>query len=83
MRGDYRVAGLDNVAKRYRGKTILTDPYLAPVAGPFGFEANKLPGYTKLEAGRSFCVDDPASLLYGKIVSQKLAATQAKLPVAR
>lgn len=45
------------------------------VAGPFGFEANKLPGYTKLEAGRSFCVDDPASLLYGKIVSQKLAAT--------
>jgi L,D-peptidoglycan transpeptidase YkuD (ErfK/YbiS/YcfS/YnhG family) len=45
------------------------------VAGPFGFEGNKLPGYTKLEAGRSYCVDDPTSLLYGKIVSKKVAAS--------
>jgi D-alanyl-D-alanine dipeptidase len=45
------------------------------MAGPFGFEANKLPGYTKLEAGRSYCVDDPTSPLYGKIVSKKLATS--------
>jgi L,D-peptidoglycan transpeptidase YkuD (ErfK/YbiS/YcfS/YnhG family) len=45
------------------------------VAGPFGFEPNKLPGYTKLEAGRSYCVDDPTSLLYGRIVSRNLAAS--------
>ncbi len=44
------------------------------MAGPFGFEANKLPHYTKLEAGRSYCVDDPTSLLYGRIVSKNLAA---------
>ena len=44
------------------------------VAGPFGFEPNKIRGYTKLESGRSFCVDDPTSLLYGRIVSKELAA---------
>ena len=44
------------------------------VAGPFGFEPNKISGYTKLEPGRSFCVDDPTSLLYGRIVSKQLAA---------
>jgi L,D-peptidoglycan transpeptidase YkuD (ErfK/YbiS/YcfS/YnhG family) len=44
------------------------------VAGPFGFGENNLPGYTRLEAGRSFCVDDPTSILYGKIVSKQLAA---------
>ena len=33
------------------------------VAGPFGFEPNKISGYTKLEPGRSFCVDDATSLL--------------------
>ncbi|MEO8422080.1 MAG: hypothetical protein ABI457_12890 [Hyphomicrobium sp.] len=43
------------------------------VAGPFGFEPNKIRGYTKLESGRSFCVDDPTSLLYGRIVSKQLA----------
>jgi L,D-peptidoglycan transpeptidase YkuD (ErfK/YbiS/YcfS/YnhG family) len=45
------------------------------VAGPIGFEDSKLPRYTKMEAGRSFCVDDPTSLLYGKIVDKKIAAT--------
>ncbi len=44
------------------------------VAGPFGFEPNKIRGYTKLETGRSFCVDDPTSALYGRIVSKELAA---------
>jgi D-alanyl-D-alanine dipeptidase len=43
------------------------------VAGPIGFEDSKLPGYTKMQPGRSFCVDDPTSLLYGKIVSKQLA----------
>ncbi len=43
------------------------------VAGPFGFEPSKMRGYTKLEPGRSFCVDDPTSLLYGRIVSKELA----------
>jgi hypothetical protein len=28
-----------------------------------------------MQAGRSFCVDDPTSLLYGKIVDKKVAAT--------
>ena len=45
------------------------------VAGPFGFEASKLGGYTKLQAGKSFCVDDPTSALYGRIVDKRLAAT--------
>lgn len=45
------------------------------VAGPFGFEASKIGGYTKLQAGKSFCVDDPTSLLYGRIVDKRLAAT--------
>jgi D-alanyl-D-alanine dipeptidase len=44
------------------------------VAGPFGFEPNKIRGYTKLEKGRSYCVDDPTSALYGRIVSKQLAA---------
>jgi L,D-peptidoglycan transpeptidase YkuD (ErfK/YbiS/YcfS/YnhG family) len=44
------------------------------VAGPFGFEPNTINGYTKLGPGRSFCVDDPTSLLYGRIVSKQLAA---------
>ena len=45
------------------------------VAGPIGFEDSKLAGYTKMQPGRSFCVDDPTSLLYGKIVDKRLAAT--------
>jgi L,D-peptidoglycan transpeptidase YkuD (ErfK/YbiS/YcfS/YnhG family) len=44
------------------------------VAGPFGFEPNTISSYTKLEPDRSFCVDDPTSLLYGRIVSKQLAA---------
>jgi L,D-peptidoglycan transpeptidase YkuD (ErfK/YbiS/YcfS/YnhG family) len=42
------------------------------VAGPFGFEPSQLKGYTQLSRGRSFCVDDPTSLLYGKIVDKSL-----------
>jgi L,D-peptidoglycan transpeptidase YkuD (ErfK/YbiS/YcfS/YnhG family) len=42
------------------------------VAGPFGFEPSKLKGYTQLTRGKSFCVDDPSSLLYGKIVDKSL-----------
>lgn len=42
------------------------------IAGPFGFEPSKLRGYTRLSPGRSFCVDDPSSLLYGKIVDKSL-----------
>lgn len=43
------------------------------VAGPFGFEPSKLARYTKLVKGDSFCVADPASGLYGKIVNKRLA----------
>jgi L,D-peptidoglycan transpeptidase YkuD (ErfK/YbiS/YcfS/YnhG family) len=43
------------------------------VAGPFGFEPEKLPRYTKLVKGDSFCVDDPTSTLYGKIVNKRIA----------
>ncbi|MCZ7595988.1 MAG: hypothetical protein M5U16_14665 [Hyphomicrobium sp.] len=43
------------------------------VAGPFGFEPSKLKGYVQLSRGKSVCVDDPTSLLYGKIVDKSLA----------
>jgi hypothetical protein len=43
------------------------------VAGPFGFDQSKLNGYTRLVQGNSFCVDDPTSSLYGKIVSKSVA----------
>jgi L,D-peptidoglycan transpeptidase YkuD (ErfK/YbiS/YcfS/YnhG family) len=43
------------------------------VAGPFGFDTSTLAGYTRLTKGNSFCVDDPASSLYGKIVGKSLA----------
>ena len=48
------------------------------VAGPFGFEPSKLKGYTRLSPGRSFCVDDPTSLLYGKIVDKSLTNKSVK-----
>jgi L,D-peptidoglycan transpeptidase YkuD (ErfK/YbiS/YcfS/YnhG family) len=44
------------------------------VAGPFGFEASSLNGYTRLSRGNSFCVEDPSSRLYGKIVGKRIAA---------
>ncbi len=43
------------------------------VAGPFGFEGSRLNGYTRLVQGNSFCVDDPTSSLYGKIVGKGVA----------
>ena len=43
------------------------------VAGPFGFDSSKLAGYTQLTKDNSFCVDDPTSSLYGKIVGKGLA----------
>lgn len=43
------------------------------VAGPFGFEQSKLNRYTRLVQGNSFCVDDPTSSLYGKIVGKGVA----------
>lgn len=45
------------------------------VAGPFGFEASSLSGYTRLSRGNSFCVEDPASRLYGKIVDKRIATS--------
>ncbi|MDP1639738.1 MAG: hypothetical protein Q8L61_02330 [Hyphomicrobium sp.] len=45
------------------------------VAGPFGFEASSLSGYTRLSRGNSFCVEDPTSRLYGKIVDKRIAAS--------
>jgi L,D-peptidoglycan transpeptidase YkuD (ErfK/YbiS/YcfS/YnhG family) len=45
------------------------------VAGPFGFEASSLSGYTRLSRGNSFCIEDPASRLYGKIVDKRIAAS--------
>lgn len=44
------------------------------VAGPFGFEASSLARYTRLSSGNSFCVADPTSRLYGKIVGKRLAS---------
>ena len=43
------------------------------VAGPFGFESSSLSGYTRLAQGDSFCIADPASSLYGRIVNKRLA----------
>ena len=46
--------------------------------GPtFGFEMQKIAGYLRLQPGKSFCVDDPGSVQYGKIV-EKAAAKGAK-----
>ena len=45
------------------------------VAGPFGFEASPLSGYTRLSRGNSFCVEDPTSRFYGKIVGKRIAAS--------
>ncbi len=38
---------------------------------PFGFEAQQLTDYMKLQAGETFCVDDPRSPQYNRIVSRK------------
>jgi L,D-peptidoglycan transpeptidase YkuD (ErfK/YbiS/YcfS/YnhG family) len=35
---------------------------------PFGFEAEPLPGFLRLELGETFCVDDPSSPHYNRIV---------------
>ena len=43
------------------------------VAGSFGFEPSKLARYSMLVKGDSFCVDDPTSALYGKIVNKRIA----------
>ncbi len=43
------------------------------VAGPFGFDTSRLRGYTRLVKDNSFCVADPSSSLYGKIVGKGLA----------
>lgn len=43
------------------------------VAGPFGFETSRLRGYTRLVQDNSFCVADPTSALYGKIVGKGVA----------
>jgi len=43
------------------------------VAGPFGFEPSRVPGYTRLSQGNSFCVEDPTSSLYGKFVDKRIA----------
>ncbi|WP_072373862.1 hypothetical protein [Hyphomicrobium sp. NDB2Meth4] len=43
------------------------------VAGPFGFETSKLAGYTRLAKDNSFCVADPTSRYYGKIVGKGVA----------
>lgn len=41
--------------------------------GPtFGLGAEKIKDHLQLQPGRNFCVEDPASLMYGKIVSPTL-----------
>lgn len=42
------------------------------VAGPVGSEASKLRGYRKIVPGKSYCVEDPSSKLYGQIVDKRL-----------
>ncbi len=39
----------------------------------FGFGASSLPGYIHLRAGETFCVDEPASPHYSRIVPQRTA----------
>jgi D-alanyl-D-alanine dipeptidase len=69
----HHLAKKDEPVKREGDKR--TPAGIFRIAGPFGFEASKVNGYTKLQAGKSFCVDDPTSLLYGRIVDKRLAAT--------
>ena len=69
----HHLAKKDEPVKREGDKR--TPAGIFRIAGPFGFETSKVSGYTKLQAGKSFCVDDPTSLLYGRIVDKRLAAT--------
>jgi D-alanyl-D-alanine dipeptidase len=43
------------------------------LAEPFGVKARPLPGFVKIAPGKSFCVADPNSIYYGRIVTQSLA----------
>lgn len=44
-----------------------------PLGRPFGFAASSAPGYMQLAPGTQVCIDDPASPLYGQIVSRAQA----------
>jgi L,D-peptidoglycan transpeptidase YkuD (ErfK/YbiS/YcfS/YnhG family) len=41
-----------------------------PIGAPFGFAAAPLAGHLTLSPGKTFCVDDPRSPHYGRIVSR-------------
>lgn len=44
----------------------------------FGFAKTDRPGYLHLTPGRNFCVDDPRSPLYGRIVPRSTAGSKVK-----
>lgn len=44
-----------------------------PIGAPFGFARSGLPGYLRLSRGETFCVDDPHSPHYGRILPRAQA----------
>ncbi len=42
------------------------------MSAPFGLKARPVKGFMKLAPGKSFCVRDPASIYYGKIIDKAL-----------
>lgn len=69
---DYNYLGKKDEPVKHEGDGR-TPAGIFRVAGPFGFESSTLGRYTRLAQGDSFCVADPASSLYGRIVNKRLA----------
>jgi L,D-peptidoglycan transpeptidase YkuD (ErfK/YbiS/YcfS/YnhG family) len=46
------------------------------IGRPFGFDASALPGYVQLRAAQTFCVDDPTSPHYNRIVDRSMAGAE-------
>lgn len=44
------------------------------IGRPFGFAASDRPGFLHLQAGKTFCVDQPSSRAYGQIVARSSVA---------
>ena len=48
------------------------------IGRPFGFGASDLPGYVQLRPAQTFCVDDPASDHYNRIVDRSVAGAETR-----
>lgn len=48
------------------------------IGRPFGFDPSALPGYVQLRPAQTFCVDDPASPHYNRIVDRSVAGAETR-----